>query len=103
METKPELLLNASAIIFGFTIAFFHSWAYSSEEPYERKHLWFLFPLFMSEIFLAGTIVLVLIPSTVNYALWIGPYLIGVALFFLIGSKIISVVIEWKHSSEELI
>ena len=101
MEARPELLLNASVIIFGFTIAFFHSWAYSSEAPYERKHLWFLFPLFISEIILAGIIVLVLIPSTASCALCIGPYLIAVALFLLIGSKIISVVIEWQQSSEE--
>ena len=89
MEARPELLLNASVIIFGFTIAFFHSWAYSSDAPYERKHLWFLFPLFISEIILAATLVLVLIPSTVSFAMCAGPYLIGAALLLLIDSKII--------------
>ena len=96
MFPKPELILNATAIIFGFTIAFFHSWAYSSDTPYEKKHLVFLIPLFVSEIILATTLVLVLIPSTTNLIVKIGPFLIGLALLLLIIAKILSIRIEWK-------
>ena len=93
---KPDIILNASAIIFGFTIAFFHSWAYSSKDPYEKKHLWFLVPLFLAEIILGVTIVMTLIPSAKDFIVNSGAIPIGIALFLLIGSKILSVVIEWK-------
>jgi len=98
MGLKPEIILNASAIIFGFTIAFFHSWAYSSDEPYERKHLFFLIPLFLAEFDLGATIVMTLIPSIADFVTKSGPYLIGFALFMLILAKILSIAVEWKKT-----
>lgn len=99
MEPKPELILNASAIIFGFTIAFFHNWAYSSDEPYENKHLFFLIPLFLAEIILGTTLVMALIPAVVDFVIKSGPFLIGLALSLLIVAKILSIAVEWKKKT----
>jgi len=96
MDIKPEHIINASAIIFGFSIAFFHSWAYSSTDPYEMKHLLFLLPLFAAEIVLGITIVLTLVPATTESALKYGPFFVGMALLLLMAAQFLSVVIEWK-------
>ena len=101
MKSEIEIILNVSAIIFGFTIAFFHSWAYSSSEPYEKKHLYFLIPMFLAEIVLGTTIVMALIPSIRSFVKSYAPFLIGLALFMLILAKLLSIKTEWRKTSNK--
>lgn len=97
MSPTPEMILNAAALIFGFSMAFFHGWAYSAAgEPYEAKHLTFLVPLFASELLLASTIVLVLLPATSNAIVIAGPYLLALALLLLLLARLQPIRIEWK-------
>ena len=52
MGSSASLIANISAIIFGFAFAFFSQWAYSSQEPYRLKHLFFLFRLLLARYLL---------------------------------------------------
>ncbi|MGA9363021.1 MAG: hypothetical protein WBW16_01510 [Bacteroidota bacterium] len=63
MGSSASLIANISAIIFGFAFAFFSQWAYSSQEPYRLKHLFFLVPLIAGKISLAAAFLSVAYPG----------------------------------------
>jgi L-asparagine transporter-like permease len=94
MGSTASLIANISAIVFGFAFAFFGQWAYSSQDPYEPKHLLFLFPLIAGKIFLAVTFLYAAFPGTSPPSDMKAWYLLLVGVSLLLLSYVILVFLE---------
>ena len=94
MDTK--IMVEVSAIILGFMIAFFNTWLFSEykKQKYEKKcfdYLIIIFGLF-SEIFFAITIILGLSSNLINEDhIWL---LMALGIVFLMVSVVLASIYE---------
>ena len=100
METLT-LIVNISAILLGFSIAFFGNWAYSSEAPYKTRHLKFIIPLLIGEGILAIIVVLGIWRDTQSYIARSGYLWVAVALAFLLCGRIMAIRVEWVEDKKK--
>lgn len=101
MSGNADLLANISAVVFGLTLAFFSQWAYSSQEPYKPKHLFFLSPLFFGMFFLGACFLVASFPNDIANAPMIAWSFLLVGVLLLLVSYVASIWLEWERRHRE--
>ena len=101
MTDWHQELAMVSAIVFGFTVAFFNKWFYSDDEKIEKKDLWIIIPTNIGLLILAFTFIFSLKPikSSINdLNLW---YIFIFGVLFLFFSYIAAIIREYDDNNEK--